>query len=40
MIKRTGHVKPVLSQHTIMFPHSADGKDALQMWKQLQLTIY
>jgi len=39
MIKRTSHVKQVLSQHTMMFPNSADGKDALQMWKQLQQSI-
>jgi len=39
MIRSSSHVKQVLSQHTMMFPHSADGKDALQMWKQLQQSI-
>jgi hypothetical protein len=36
MLKRSSYVKQVFSHHTMMFPHSADGKDALQMWKQLQ----
>jgi len=39
MIKRTSHVKQVLSQYIMMFLHSADRKDALQMWKQLQQSI-
>jgi hypothetical protein len=36
MLKRTSYIKQVFSHHTTIFPHSTDGKDALQMWKQLQ----